>query len=79
MKRVKVQTEIMVLHIGEKNAIFLPVGVLPFNAGIKSLYATPPDEIFYWGFCFLNRVFRLYICENQQIHQLFIQFINYVW
>jgi hypothetical protein len=31
---------------------------LPFNAGIKSLRATLPDEIFYWGFCFLNREFR---------------------
>jgi hypothetical protein len=37
------------------------------------------DETFYWGFCFLSRVFH-YICvKNQQIHQLFIQFINYVW
>jgi hypothetical protein len=30
---------------------------LPFNAEIKSLRATLPDEIFYWGFCFLNRAF----------------------
>jgi hypothetical protein len=30
----------------------------PYNAGIKSLRATLPDEIFYWSFCFLNRVFR---------------------
>jgi hypothetical protein len=29
----------------------------PFNAGIKSLHATLPDEIFYWGFC-------LYMREN---------------
>jgi hypothetical protein len=28
------------------------------NAGIKSLRATLPNEIFYWGFCFLNRAFR---------------------
>jgi hypothetical protein len=30
----------------------------PFNAGIKSLRAALPDEMFYWGFCFLNRAFR---------------------
>jgi hypothetical protein len=30
----------------------------PFNAGIKSLGATLPDESFYFGFCFLNRAFR---------------------
>src|SRR5215470_11121316 len=36
-------------------------------------------RFFYWGICSLNRAFR-YICmENQQIHQLFIQFINYIW
>jgi hypothetical protein len=28
-----------------------------FKAGIKSLRATLHDEIFYWGFCFLNRAF----------------------
>jgi hypothetical protein len=27
-----------------------------FNARIKSLSATLPDEIFYWVFCFLNCV-----------------------
>jgi hypothetical protein len=32
--------------------------ISPFNAGIKSLRATLPNEIFYWGFCFLNRAFR---------------------
>jgi hypothetical protein len=36
----------------------------PFNAGIKSLFATLPDEIFYWGFYFLNRAFRLYMGEK---------------
>jgi hypothetical protein len=36
----------------------------PFNTGIKSLRATPPDKIFYWGFCFLNREFRKYMCEK---------------
>jgi hypothetical protein len=30
----------------------------PFNAGIKSLRATLPDEIFYWEFCYLNHAFR---------------------
>jgi hypothetical protein len=29
----------------------------PFNTRIKSLRATLPDEIFYWGFFFLNRAF----------------------
>jgi hypothetical protein len=28
------------------------------EAGIKSLCATLPGEIFYWGFFFLNRAFR---------------------
>jgi hypothetical protein len=37
-----------------------------------------PDEIFYWGFCFLNRAFRYYMREKQ-MQQLFIHFINYVW
>jgi hypothetical protein len=32
--------------------------VNPFNAGIKSLRATLPDEMFYWEFCFLNGAFR---------------------
>jgi hypothetical protein len=31
--------------------------VLPFNARIKSLHSVLPDEIFYSGFCFLNRAF----------------------
>jgi hypothetical protein len=35
-----------------------------FNAGIKSLRATLPDEIFYWGLCFLNRAFRKYMREK---------------
>jgi hypothetical protein len=30
----------------------------PFNAGIKSLRATLPDDIFYRGFCFFNRALR---------------------
>jgi hypothetical protein len=30
----------------------------PLKVGIKSLRVTLPDEIFYWRFCFLNRVFR---------------------
>jgi hypothetical protein len=29
-----------------------------FDAGIKSLRATLPEENFYWGFCFLNLAFR---------------------
>jgi hypothetical protein len=52
----------------------------PFNAGIKLLRATLPDKILFtgdfasWTMHFVN------ICmKNQQIHQLFIQFINCVW
>jgi hypothetical protein len=41
-----------------------------------NLRTTLPGEIFYWGFCFLNRATW---AKNQQTHQLFIQFINYVW
>src|SRR5215510_6300616 len=37
------------------------------------------DEIFYWGFCFLPVHFFNMCMKTQQIHQLFIQFINYVW
>jgi hypothetical protein len=32
--------------------------VNPLTPGIKSLRATLPDEICYWGFCFLNRAFH---------------------
>jgi hypothetical protein len=35
------------------------------------------DEIFNGDFL-LNRAFRNRCVKNQQIHQLFIQFINYV-
>src|SRR5215468_11773286 len=37
------------------------------------------DEIFYWGFSFLTVHFFNICMKNQQIHQLFIQFINYLW
>jgi hypothetical protein len=37
-----------------------------------------PDEIYHWGFCFLNHFLNMYV-KNQQMQQLFIQFINYVW
>jgi hypothetical protein len=37
------------------------------------------DEIFCLGFCFLNLHFVNIYLKNQQIHQLFIRFINYVW
>jgi hypothetical protein len=30
----------------------------PFKAEINSLRVTLPDEIFHWGFSFLNRTFR---------------------
>jgi hypothetical protein len=52
---------------------------LPVNAGIKSLRATLPGDIYYRGFCFLNQHFVNICVKNQQINQLFIQFINYVW
>jgi hypothetical protein len=51
----------------------------PFNAGIKSLWATLPDEIFTGDFASWTVHFVNICVENQQIHQLFIQFINYVW
>jgi hypothetical protein len=47
--------------------------------GIKSLRATLPDEIFYWGFCFLTVHFVTICVKSQQTHQLLIRFINYVW
>jgi hypothetical protein len=52
--------------------------LLPFNAGIKFLRETLPDEIFTgdfdsWTVHFIN------ICVKNQKIQLFIQFINYVW
>jgi hypothetical protein len=50
-----------------------------FNAGIKSLRATLPDEIFTGNFASLT-VHVINICVKiQQMKQLFIQFINYVW
>jgi hypothetical protein len=33
---------------------------------------------FYWGFWFLNRAFVNICVKNQQIRELFIQFINYL-
>ena len=39
-----------------------------------------PDEIFFTGDFAPWTVHFVNICvENHQIHQLFIQFINYVW
>jgi hypothetical protein len=37
------------------------------------------DETFYWGFASLTVHFVNICVKNQQIHQLFIQFINDVW
>jgi hypothetical protein len=51
----------------------------PFNAGIKSLSATLPDDIFIGEFASWTVHFINICVKNQQIHQLFIQFINYVW
>jgi hypothetical protein len=36
-------------------------------------------RIFYWNFASLTVHFVNTCVKNQQIHQLFIQFINYVW
>jgi hypothetical protein len=49
-----------------------------FNTGIKSLLATLSDKIFYWDFASWTVHFVNICVENQQIHQLFIQIINYV-
>jgi hypothetical protein len=51
---------------------------LTFNAGIKSLLATVPGEIFTWKFASWTMIFINICVKNQQIQQLFIQFINYV-
>jgi hypothetical protein len=64
-----------------RNPVAVPIVVFiePFKAGIKSLRTTLPDEIFTgdsasWTVQFVN------ICvKNQQMQQLFIPFINYVW
>jgi hypothetical protein len=43
------------LEYGDDRAIWKPGS--PHISGIKSFRPTLPDEIFYWGFCFLNRAF----------------------
>jgi hypothetical protein len=54
--------------------------IQPFNAEMKSLRSTLPDEIFFTGEFASWTVHFVNICaNNQQIQQLFIQFINYVW
>jgi hypothetical protein len=50
-----------------------------FNVEIKSFRTTLTDEIFTGDFASWS-VHIVNICvKNQQIQQLFIQFINYVW
>jgi hypothetical protein len=39
--------------------------------GIKSFIATPPDEIFYWEFCFLNRSIRENPTNATIIHSVY--------
>jgi hypothetical protein len=51
----------------------------PFNAGIKSLRKTLPDGIFTGNFTFWTVYFINTCMKKQQMQQLFIQFINYVW
>jgi hypothetical protein len=51
----------------------------PFNAGIKYIRVTLIDEILTGDFASWT-VHVVNIClKNQHMHQLFIQFINYVW
>jgi hypothetical protein len=61
---------------------YLLLTVLSFNPLTPELNSSAQrclTRSFYWGFCFLNRAFRQYMREIQQIHELFIQLINYVW
>jgi hypothetical protein len=53
--------------------------ILTPYAGIKSVSATLPDEIFTGDFSSLTVHFVNTSVKNQQMQQLFIQFINYVW
>jgi hypothetical protein len=50
-----------------------------FNAEIKYLRATLPDEIFTGDFASWTLYFINICVKNQQMQQLFVQFINYVW
>jgi hypothetical protein len=53
---------------------------LSLTAGIKSLRTTLPDEIFFTGDFASWTVHFVNICaKNQQMQQIFIQCINYVW
>jgi hypothetical protein len=69
------------LTLRVENAIILNYRIIsqPFNVGIKSLHATLADETFYWDFSSWTVHFVNICVKNQQMHQLFIQFINYVW
>jgi hypothetical protein len=50
----------------------------PFNSGNKSLRATLTYEIFVGVFFLEPSISFIYICvKNQQMQQLFIQFIKY--
>jgi hypothetical protein len=49
----------------------------PSKARILTSYIYERD--FYWGFASLTMHFVKICVKNQQIHQLFIQFINYIW
>jgi hypothetical protein len=50
----------------------------PFNVGIKSIRATLPDKIFTGDFTSWTVNFVSTCVKNQQMQQLFIQFVNYV-
>jgi hypothetical protein len=51
----------------------------PLTPELNSLRATLPDEIFIGDFASWTVHFVNICVKNQQIHQLFIQFIDYVW
>jgi hypothetical protein len=54
-------TSILIELSAEANAVDEHLGrlrsKLTLNAGIQSIRAMVPEEIFYWAFCFLNRAF----------------------
>jgi hypothetical protein len=56
-------------------------GLQKAGEGYRSLFAVDDNyrKVSTSWVSFLNRTFREYMSENQQLHQLFIQFINYVW
>jgi hypothetical protein len=56
----------------------LSLHVNPLTPELNPSRATLSDEIFYWDFAYWTVHFVVGV-KNQQMQQLFIQFINYVW